>query len=83
MSFTKMIQAHIATKEEAKARYDVCNGCQYFTHSMKTCQLCGCFMPAKTKLRQASCPNNMWAEIKFTPQDVHYLPESDEWDKNL
>ena len=79
----KMIQAHIATKEEAEQRYNVCKSCPEFKATLRTCLLCGCFMPAKTRLRQASCPAGKWVPIKFTPQDVHYLEENDDWDKNL
>ena len=79
----KMIQAHIATKEEAAQRYEVCKTCVMFAPTTRLCTDCGCFMPAKTKLRQAGCPRGLWQPIKFTPTDVHYLPENDEWDKNL
>ena len=31
-----------------------------FNAGVKTCQECGCFMPAKTRLKGAVCPIGKW-----------------------
>ena len=38
-------------------RYDICKKCPKFNKFWKTCKLCGCFMPLKTKLRWVECPD--------------------------
>ena len=37
-------------------RYEICKKCPQFNKFWKTCKLCGCFMPLKTKLRWVECP---------------------------
>jgi hypothetical protein len=41
-------------------RYSICNLCPEFISLTKQCGKCGCLMPAKTKLKQASCPLHKW-----------------------
>ena len=38
-------------------RYKICKKCPNFSKFWKTCRLCGCFMPLKTKLRWVECPD--------------------------
>ena len=40
-----------------EARLSICKQCQHFNHIIKTCKLCNCFMPAKTLIKSASCPD--------------------------
>lgn len=49
------------TKAEAAERMDICHGCPFFT-ALKTCEKCGCFMPAKTKIAKSECPEGKWSE---------------------
>jgi hypothetical protein len=42
------------------ARYGVCKICPELRTVVKTCKQCGCFMPAKTWLKNAKCPNYWW-----------------------
>ena len=37
-------------------RYEICKKCPNFNKFWKTCKLCGCFMPLKTKIRWVECP---------------------------
>lgn len=53
----------IAEKDEATRRYELCNACPHFRTMTKTCAQCGCFMPAKTKLLQSSCPIGVWVAL--------------------
>lgn len=46
----------------ADKRFSMCQACPHFEDPR--CTLCGCFMQAKTKIPQASCPVGKWtAEV--------------------
>lgn len=45
-------------KENADFRMKICNTCPHY--NAPRCQLCGCFMVAKTKIPQARCPAGKW-----------------------
>ncbi len=49
-----------ASEEDAKARYSTCLDCDRFINLTKQCKECGCIMPAKTKLKLATCPIGKW-----------------------
>ncbi len=64
------------TGQKRTDRLIICQGCEHFVPSTKSCgplvteaftdsKLCGCHMPTKTRLKVASCPLGKWeAEIK-------------------
>ena len=37
-------------------RYKICKECPNLDKRWKICKVCNCFMPLKTKLRWAECP---------------------------
>ena len=37
-------------------RYNICKECPNLNKKWKVCKVCNCFMPLKTKLRWAECP---------------------------
>jgi hypothetical protein len=41
-------------------RYSVCLECPELISLTKQCKQCGCFMAAKTKLKNATCPLGKW-----------------------
>lgn len=49
----------LSSKKVTDFRYSICESCPYFT-KLKTCQVCGCFLPSKTKLIYAKCPLGKW-----------------------
>ena len=49
-----------ASEELAESRYNTCLSCPELIKLTKTCKKCGCFMAAKTKLQDATCPLNKW-----------------------
>lgn len=49
-----------AGDEKAAARYEVCKFCPELIKLTKQCKQCGCFMAAKTKLNDATCPLGKW-----------------------
>ncbi len=46
-------------KDEATHRFSICLECPQLTKA-KRCKECGCFMVAKTKLTDATCPLGKW-----------------------
>jgi hypothetical protein len=43
-----------------KERYSICENCENFNKTIKTCKICHCFMFVKTKFNDASCPKGKW-----------------------
>jgi hypothetical protein len=56
---TNIDQSLLASDEMQTQRYEICNACPSFT-TLKTCRECGCIMPFKIKLANASCPLEKW-----------------------
>lgn len=44
-------------KKSHKDRLEICQECPNYSKFWKTCRICMCFMPLKTKLRWAECPD--------------------------
>lgn len=53
-------QQVLSLDEKVKYRLNKCNRCEYIHMDKKTCNLCGCFIVAKTKLETESCPAGKW-----------------------
>jgi hypothetical protein len=49
-----------ASRAVASSRISECNGCEVYDSKHKKCTVCGCYMPAKTKLELSSCPMGKW-----------------------
>lgn len=49
-----------ASEEVSKERYSICLSCPELIKLTKQCKKCGCFMFAKTKLTNATCPLGKW-----------------------
>lgn len=47
-------------EEESNSRFDICKSCPELISLTSQCKKCGCFMKAKTKLKNASCPIGKW-----------------------
>jgi hypothetical protein len=41
-------------------RYNICKSCPELIKITNQCKKCGCFMAAKTKLQNATCPIGKW-----------------------
>lgn len=48
------------TKEIRNDRFNMCKACPRLFKPTRTCKECGCFMAAKTWLKEASCPIGKW-----------------------
>lgn len=46
----------------ATARMSICKSCEDFNSKTTQCRRCGCFMSAKVKLKQGSCPIGKWGK---------------------
>lgn len=46
-------------KEVQQVRIGICESCEFFTKT-RQCRSCWCFMDAKTWLKEAECPKNLW-----------------------
>ena len=44
----------------AKRRIEICRQCEHYV--MFVCKKCGCFMPAKTRVRTTQCPIGLWGQ---------------------
>ena len=53
---------------EARARAAICNSCEHLNKTLSICKKCGCFMPAKVRLKWARCPINKWEVIPNTKE---------------
>lgn len=54
------IKDRVAEPEVAQKRIEICIACPSLIQITKTCKECGCFMAAKTKLKNAECPLKKW-----------------------
>lgn len=45
-------------------RYKTCLSCEHRNKMLDNCNLCGCFLKAKTKVAEEICPDNRWHDIK-------------------
>jgi membrane protease subunit (stomatin/prohibitin family) len=52
-------ETEYASEDAQQSRYSICENCPHLTVA-KTCTQCGCFMPAKTRLKHAVCPIEKW-----------------------
>ena len=48
-----------APNELAEERWETCKACPYLTITVQ-CSKCMCLMPAKVKLKNATCPEGKW-----------------------
>ena len=46
--------------ELSKPRTAICSLCQHKDKLLNSCNACGCFLPAKTRVEDAECPFGYW-----------------------
>ncbi|ASD50480.1 hypothetical protein FDI24_gp199 [Acidovorax phage ACP17] len=49
-----------AEPQVVQDRLKTCQGCPSYRQTMKVCGDCGCYLPAKTKFAQSTCPQGKW-----------------------
>jgi hypothetical protein len=52
--------AQYVTKEEKLRRLNICQTCTHLTKVTRQCSLCGCFVDAKCKYKEAECGDGKW-----------------------
>jgi hypothetical protein len=52
----------------SQGRMDICKGCPAYQPLMRRCSECGCVMPLKTLLANASCPQGKWMPVRGVPK---------------
>ena len=70
--------------EETKMyRMAICNSCDEFNLTVKTCKICHCYMPAKTTFASASCPVSKWQTAQPAENLINKIEELilDSWNK--
>ena len=66
VSFSKAIAVQVAagcpvsSKEEQKARHDICQSCDFFDDVNYKCKSCGCNLLYKIPLATSTCPKGKW-----------------------
>jgi hypothetical protein len=60
---------NIAPLAVAKERRDICNECFAKHETVNKCTICGCYLPAKTRLASSSCPIDNWREVDLDRLD--------------
>ena len=51
---------HVENSSISDSRLKLCRSCPELIKLTSQCKKCGCFMAAKTKLKQATCPLGKW-----------------------
>jgi len=46
----------------AERRYEICKGCDKFRPQVRQCKECGCVMPVKVRIADATCPFDKWGK---------------------
>jgi hypothetical protein len=61
-------------RQTAVQRLQLCQECPKLVRLTRQCTECGCFMPAKAKLPNASCPLGTWGQTAPTADDPAPAP---------
>lgn len=59
-SISSIIETIKIDEETRNERFNMCISCEHLFKLTNTCKKCGCFMTAKTWLKNASCPIKKW-----------------------
>jgi hypothetical protein len=62
-------------------RLAICQSCPFYRKKINQCKKCGCIMPQKVKLADASCPVGKWgqhiSDINKVSFKENWSPEDD------
>lgn len=50
----------------AQERLEACSKCEHYVKVTSQCTQCGCFMKAKARLPNASCPIGKWDAVRVS-----------------
>ena len=57
---TTAVTSGFIEKDIQAERYAVCEDCSEFRKLTRQCNVCACFMPAKTLFNKSKCPKGYW-----------------------
>jgi rRNA maturation endonuclease Nob1 len=57
---TFMIQRKIASQELFTVRMNICGVCRYHDEDSDTCEVCGCFLKIKARMKHEHCDLKKW-----------------------
>jgi hypothetical protein len=57
---TDIIETVKIDEETRNTRLDLCLSCEHLFEPTQNCKKCGCFIQAKTWLKNTSCPIKKW-----------------------
>jgi Family of unknown function (DUF6171) len=52
---TRLIGKVFVDDDEKQRRMDICKKCEHFSDMLHQCELCGCFLEAKTRIKAFHC----------------------------
>lgn len=55
-----------------KERLSICESCPFYRQSLNQCKKCGCIMPQKVKLADATCPVQKWGKHIIEEDEVSF-----------
>jgi hypothetical protein len=54
-TLSRIMNKVFVSDDEKKRRMDICRACPHFGELLSQCELCGCFLEAKTRLVASHC----------------------------
>ena len=57
---TETVDNFVASSDLQKERLDICKTCEHFFPPTFSCMKCGCFLKAKTVMKDQNCPKRNW-----------------------
>lgn len=45
-------------------RREICDGCEVRNETTDICTACGCFLPAKIRMKRSECPMQLWEAVE-------------------
>ena len=55
-----LTQRVVLSEADYRARFKICEACEYLQGQHDRCEQCGCFMRFKAQLKLAKCPIGKW-----------------------
>jgi hypothetical protein len=60
---SRILNKVFVSEEEKDVRMTICRGCEHFNETLVQCGICGCFLEAKTRLKNFHCALDQIGEV--------------------
>ncbi len=57
------LSKYFLSDEQTENRLSICRACDKFVEVTNMCSKCLCFLPAKTRMAPATCPEHKWLNV--------------------